>query len=224
MRRILSHSGAVVALASVSLVVGSTVAIGAVTSQLHHAKVTAHVAKSKTGPRGPRGFTGARGPAGPGGPAGPAGPAGGAGPAGPAGPAGAAGGQGPAGPQGPAGAAAQNQFQNFTKLTSGSGSNSVTVGQFTIIDNVVGGTCGGVSIVNNSPFNAFLAYMPDSRNFNGAGPISLPSTGTNVIDLNNDLDTFTAALTNGTSSVTGTVADFSEPNSTCLDTGFLTGM
>jgi len=204
--------------AAAVLVVGSAFGITTASAQ------TAHAAKGKRGPRGPKGATGAQGPQGP---AGPAGPTGAAGPAGPAGATGPAGPTGPAG--GGGGGGGTGSLNNFNAVLTGSTTESVTIGSFTVRENAVAGLCSGPTLVDNSAFNAEAAAFGTTTaapGVNGvpftlvlAGGGSIPITG-----VAGQLDTFSIALVNGTSQMTGTVGDVSLTNNTCLTTGTVSGI
>ena len=207
--------------AAALLVIGSAFGITSASAQ------TAHSAKVKRGPRGPRGAKGATGAQGPQGPAGPAGATG------PAGPAGAAGPAGPAGPTGPTGAGGTTvgtgSLNNFNAVLTGSTTESVTIGSFTVRENAVAGTCTGVTLVNNSAFAAEAAAFGTAAGAPGvtgtpfipvlAGGGSIPING-----VAGELDTFSIASVNGSSQMTGTVGDVTLTNNTCLTTGTVSGV
>jgi hypothetical protein len=172
------------------------------------------VVRGPRGPRGPRGYTGATGPQGP------------QGAAGTAGAAGAAGATGPQGPQGPAGSAASTggvNFQSFTKDLSGSASESVTIGSFTVTENAVAGICTDLALTDNSSYNYYLSWLPDSNGAAGLNPMLRLANTTSYPVTADTEDTFAAALTNGTSSVSATIMTVSETSNTCLTVGYLAG-
>lgn len=205
MRSFVGRFGRMVpALAVTALLIGGAVVATASATT----RATAASSRGPRGPRGPRGATGPRGPAG----------ANGAN--------GANGAPGAPGPQGPPGAAAPTggvQFQNFTKDLSGSASESVTIGQFTVAENAVAGLCTNIALVDNSSFNYYVSWLPDSDGNAGLNPALVLANTTENPVLANTEDTFAAALSNGTSSVTAEIMNVSETNNTCLTVGYVAG-
>jgi hypothetical protein len=217
MGKLFSRTGAVAALSAVSLAAGGTMAVSAAAATKH---VTGSAASGKrgktgkTGPRGPQGAPGANGTNGTNGAPGPQGAAG------------AQGAAGSAGAQGAPGSAANTggvSFQNFTKSLAGSASESVTIGQFTVAENAVVGVCTNVVLTDNSSFSYYDSYMPDSNGDPGQNPTLELANATSAAVFSNTMDSFSAALTNGTSSISGTVMNISESNNTCLTVGYVAG-
>jgi hypothetical protein len=207
--------------AAALLVVGSAFGITTASAQ------TAHAAKAKRGPRGPRGAKGATGAQGPQGPAGPAGATGAAGPAG------ATGAAGPAGATGPTGAGGASSgtgaLNNFNAVLTGSNTESVTIGSFTVRENAVAGACAAIVLVDNSAFNAEAAAFgtnPAAPGASGSSFALVTGGGGSVpiLGIPGQLDTFSIALVNGASQVTGTVGDVTLTNNTCLTTGTISGI
>jgi hypothetical protein len=169
---------------------------------------SAHAAKNKTGPRGfrgktgPRGFTGFPGPAGP---------------------------TGPAGSQGPAGAnSSVGGFNPFNQLVPFNGTETVTIGQFTVSEIAGPSACTNIQLLDQSSFAGKVSVIGGLLKTAGPGdfvalapatpfPVAQASNGTS-----GDVDSFSAVLLNGTSSVTGTVGGVTLGTG-CLTTGTLTG-
>ncbi|HEY2770133.1 MAG TPA: hypothetical protein VGI87_06180 [Solirubrobacteraceae bacterium] len=201
MRKLLRRSSVGMLLAAISLVVGASVAVNAFAASSSPA---AHAAKKKKAKRGPRGFPGPRGPQGATGPQGPQGP------------------QGAPGSSGGGGTGGVS-FQNFTRDLSGSGSESVNVGSFTLTENAVAGNCTNVVLTDNSAFNYYVSWLPDSNGGAGLNPTLVLANTTVAPVTANTSDVFSAALSNGTSSITGTIMNKSETNNTCLTVGYVAG-
>jgi hypothetical protein len=174
--------------------------------------VNATVAKAQRGPRGPRGTTGDRGSTG---------SRGRTGPAGAAGPAGAV------GPMGPPGANASD-FDSFNKLVPFNGTESVTIGQFTVSETAGPSGCGEGELTDNSAFSAQVNLLGGFES-TVAGPGFHPLAPASQFDIGNlsfttigDLNTFTATLANGGSTITGTVGGRTVTGG-CLTTGTFNG-
>ncbi len=195
-------------LAAAALLVSASV-LGVATAG---AKSAAHAAKSsKTGPRG---FTGKTGPQGPAGPAGPAGPT------------------GPTGPQGPAGVnTAGGNFHNLNQLVPFNGTASVTIGQFTVSETAGAAACTDLRLIDNSPFNAEYALIGGFE-ASVTTPVGTfhPLASAGNVDIGNisasllgDLNGFSAALVNGSSTITGTIGGQTRAGVGCLVTGTMSG-
>ncbi len=172
----------------------------------------AHAAKrGPTGKRGPRGKTGARGALGP------------VGPTGPTGAKGATGAQGPA-------AAALHPFTGFNQLVPFNGTESVTVGAFTVSEVAGAAACTDIKVTNNSASAASLNVVAGQANTGGPGDfVPLAAAASLAIAkasnaLLGDLDTFAAVLTVGSSpsTVAGTVGGVTLATG-CLTSGALAG-
>jgi hypothetical protein len=205
MTKVSLRYGAVIALATVSL---AAVAVNAVAASarptakaVDHTKAT--IARSaKRGPRGSRGPRGFQGPRGANGAQGP---------------------QGVQGVQGPAAPTGGVGFKNFTGDVAGSGSESVTVGSFTLTENAIAGTCTSVALTDNSSFNYYVSWLPDSNGDPGLDPtLDTANTTASPVAANSE-DTFAAALSNGSSSITATIMNVSETSNTCLTVGYVAG-
>lgn len=202
MRKISILLAAVSLLAMASLIAVVTAA-GAKT-------VHATVAKSQRGPRGktgPRGSTGPRGRTGR---------------------AGAAGPTGAVGPMGPPGANATD-FDSFNQLVPFNGTESVTIGQFTVSETAGPSACGDAKLTDNSAFGAqvnllggFEATVP-GPGFHPLAPASQFDIGNLAAGTLGDLNTFTATLVNGASTITGTVGGRTLGGTGCLTTGTFSG-
>ncbi|MDQ6606823.1 MAG: collagen-like protein [Actinomycetota bacterium] len=169
---------------------------------------TAHAAKNKTGPRGfrgktgPRGFTGFTGPAGA---------------------------TGSVGSQGPAGAnSSVGGFTAFNQLVPFNGTETVTIGQFTVSEVAGPSACTNIQVVDQSSFAAKVSVIGGLLKTAGPGDfVALaPASTFAVAQASNgssgDVGTFSAVLLTGTSSVTGTVGGVTLGTG-CLTTGTLTG-
>jgi hypothetical protein len=192
-------------LAAAGLLVGSSLlgaaAAGATPTPAAHA--------AKTGKRGPRGRTGARGPRGFTGPTGPTGAKGATGPAGPAG-------------------AALHPFSSFSALVPFGGTESVTVGQFTVSEVAGGAACADIKVTNNSASAASVNVVAGQATTAGdflplasAAPFDIAHASNAAVG---DLDTFAAVVTTSSSpsTVTGTVGGVTASGG-CLTTGALAG-
>jgi Collagen triple helix repeat (20 copies) len=224
MGKLFSRTGAVAAISAVSLAAGGASVASAKTRQTHHAVSKSSVyARAASGRRGPRGKTGPRGPQGA---PGANGANGANGAPGPQGAQGAQGAQGSQGSQGAPGQAAGGvPVVDFTKSISGSGQEAITIGAFTLQENVVAGVCQGITLIDNTAFNYEVAELPDSDGTPPVPPTGELASTAFLVGLpapEDDLVTFTAGLLNGSSSMTGTVAGVTL-TSTCLTTGFATG-
>jgi Collagen triple helix repeat (20 copies) len=204
MRKISILLAAVSLLAAASLIEVVTAA-GAKT-------VHATVAKSQRGPRGPRGKTGPRGSTG---------ARGRTGRAGPAGPAGGV------GPMGPAGKNATD-FDSFNQLVPFNGTESVTIGQFTVSETAGPSGCGDAELTDNSAFSAQVNLLGGFEStvagtgFHPLAPASQFDIGNLSFQILGDLNTFTATLANGASTISGTVGGRTLVNG-CLTTGTFSG-
>ena len=188
--------------------------------------------------RGPRGYTGPRGPKGSAGPRGQQGSAGARGPQGPQGPQGAtgtAGSPGSAGPAGPAGATGPQGpgLNNWdANLTTPGQVNAVTIGSFTVsdADAIGGGGCNGVTLSDTSTkkydfAETTTAYAYDT---DGDWDTGLAATSTQTLADQTGGAVFQAALTNGSSMISGVVGDVngsaaSNGNIPCIDVGGVAG-
>jgi hypothetical protein len=171
--------------------------------------VHATTAKTQRGPRGPRGKTGPRGRTG---------PRGFTGSAGATGPTGA---QGPKGPNG----VDTGHFTNFNQLVPFTGTESVTIGQFTISEAAGVSACTDITVTDNSASAASVNVVGGQKST--AGDFDpLPPAGQFVVAGASigagDLDTFSAVLVNGGSSVTGTVGGVTAGTG-CLTSGSFSG-
>ncbi|MDQ6606824.1 MAG: hypothetical protein M3Z06_09810 [Actinomycetota bacterium] len=194
-------------LAAAGLLVGSSMlgvtAAGATTTPTAHA--------AKTGKRGPRGKTGARGPRGFTGPTGSTGAKGATGLAGPA-------------------AAALHPFSSFSQLVPFGGTESVTVGQFTVSEVAGASACTDIKVTNNSASAASVNIVAgqaatagpgDFVNLASATPLVIAKASIGSVG---DLDTFAAVGTSGSSpsTVTGTIGGVTASGG-CLTSGALAG-
>jgi hypothetical protein len=177
------------------------------------AKSAAHAASSKRGKTGPRGFKGKTGPRGFTGPAGAAGPTGATGAAGPAGVNTAAG-----------------NFHNLNQLVAFNGTTSVTIGQFTVSETAGATACGDLRLIDNSAFNAeysliggFESTVVGAGTFHPLGSAGNVDIGNISASTIGDLNSFSAALINGASTITGTIGGQTRTGVGCLLTGTMTG-
>ncbi|HWF72335.1 MAG TPA: hypothetical protein VG186_03265 [Solirubrobacteraceae bacterium] len=199
---------ATAALLAIASVLGVASA-GAKSGAAAHAASTGK--RGKTGPRGfkgktgPRGFTGA---------------------------AGAAGATGATGPQGPAGVnTAAGNFHNLNQLVAFNGSTSVTIGSFTVSETASTTACGDLTLTDNSAFAAEYALI-GGYEASVTTPVGTfhPLASTGNADIGNisfgalgDLNAFSAALVNGSSTITGTIGGQTRTGVGCLITGTMTG-
>jgi hypothetical protein len=192
-------------LAAASLLVLASVIAGATVA----GATIAHAAKAQRGPRGPKGKKGPRGHAGAVGQTGPAGHA------------------GATGPVGPAGNDASSGLNHFSKLVPFNGTESLTIGQFTISEVAGPSACTTVNLVNNSTFNAEISIIEGTLATPGPGqyevlPMASSTPIANATATVGDVATFSAVLVNGSSSVTGTAGGLTLGNG-CLVSGTVTG-
>ncbi len=189
------------------------VPVGAVGVAAAGAKSAAHAASSTRGKTGPRGFKGKTGPRGF------------TGPAGPAGATGATGSAGPAGVNTGAG-----NFHNLNQLVPFNGTATVTVGQFTVSETATATTCGDLRLIDNSPFSAEYALIGGFESTVVGAATFHPLTAAGNVDIGNisagtlgDLNSFSAALINGASTITGTIGGQTRTGAGCLITGTMSG-
>jgi hypothetical protein len=192
------------------LVVGSAFGITAAGAKT---KPAAHAASK--GARGPRGPKGARGPRGF------KGSTGATGQAGPAGPRGQTGPQGPSGSAGTSGGGGFGAISTFNALVPFNGTESVTVGMFTLRENAGAAACTAPALTDNSAFAGKLA-MGAGGMFSTPLPSATPTGVVTAAETANNL--FAAVLINGGSEVSGNISDFTLPSAnSCVTTGYIQG-
>lgn len=140
---------------------------------------------------------------------------------------GSAGHAGATGPVGPAGNNASSGLTHFSKLVPFNGTESLTIGQFTISEVAGPSGCTTINLVNNSTFNAEVSIIEGTLKTPGPGqyevlPMASSQAIANATAVTGDVATFSAVLVNGTSSVTGTAGGLTL-GSGCLVSGTVTG-
>lgn len=176
---------------------------GAISVAAASAKSSPRAKAASVGPRGPRGFRGPRGPKG------------------------FTGAKGPQGFTGPQGLPGPNAFTGFAKLVPFNGTETVTIGQFTVSEVAGPAACTAITVTNNGTVAAAVNIVSGQDATPGPGDFIAVPAGTKhdvaaAQAAGGDLDTFATILSGGSSLLSGTVGGVTTASG-CLTTGELSG-